>query len=125
MRPMTYFYALIVGAVAGLLGALCGVGGGIFLVPMFVTFFAMSQKQGVATSLAVVIATSLASTLLNGKAGLVQWPIALAAGVGAVAAAVVGTGRMQALSDQTLRNIFGVVMIAAGLWMLLSPAKGR
>src|SRR5213078_3555728 len=44
------------------------VGGRIFMVPMFVTFLGLTQKQAVATSLAVIIFTSVAATLSNVRA---------------------------------------------------------
>ena len=61
--------SVAIGLVAGLLGALCGVGGGIVLVPAFVSFFGFDQKRAVATSLAVIIVTALAATVNNAKEG--------------------------------------------------------
>ena len=49
---------LLVGAAAGLAGALCGVGGGILMVPAFVLVLGMGQKHAVATSLAIVVVTA-------------------------------------------------------------------
>jgi len=39
----------IIGIAAGLLGALCGVGGGIVMVPAFVAALGFEQKKAVAT----------------------------------------------------------------------------
>ena len=44
-----------IGIAAGLLGALCGVGGGIVMVPAFVAALGFEQKKAVATSLAVIV----------------------------------------------------------------------
>ena len=46
------------GAVAGGLGALLGIGGGVFLVPFLNTVIGLPIKIAVATSLMTVIATS-------------------------------------------------------------------
>jgi uncharacterized membrane protein YfcA len=54
------FVALLFGAasLAGLLGALLGVGGGVFIVPVLVLFFRLPMKIAVAASVVSVIATS-------------------------------------------------------------------
>ncbi len=115
---------ILTGAAAGLIGALCGVGGGIFMVPMFVTFLGLTQKQAVATSLAVIIFTSLAATVSNVRSTqpLIQWPLFWAAAVSSVIASYFMAERMKAMSDETLTRIFAVVMICTGVWMWFSPA---
>ena len=41
----TLVIAAFTGVIAGLLGALCGVGGGIVMVPAFVTVLGFEQKK--------------------------------------------------------------------------------
>jgi uncharacterized protein len=60
---MTYSYGFVLAlfgaaSLAGLLGALLGVGGGIFIVPVMVLMFKLPMKLAVATSIVSVIATS-------------------------------------------------------------------
>ena len=55
------FSAIIIGALAALLGSLLGVGGGIIMVPAFKGFLGLSMKQAIATSLAVMIVTASVS----------------------------------------------------------------
>ena len=59
----TLVIAAFTGVIAGLLGALCGVGGGIVMVPAFVTVLGFEQKKAVATSLAVIVIIALVATL--------------------------------------------------------------
>ncbi|MEY3395638.1 MAG: hypothetical protein RL346_1874 [Verrucomicrobiota bacterium] len=113
--------AVVIGSVAGLLGALCGVGGGIVMVPAFVAFFGFAQQKAVATSLAVIVATSLISTANNtAKAGhLIDWKIVLWVGAASAVAAWFGTDLMRSLSNQTLTRVFGVVLVLFGVRMLM------
>ena len=109
-----------IGLSAGLVGALCGVGGGIVMVPLFGAVLGMKQQEAVATSLAVVVVTALAGTLnhVTKGSGLIDWRLmALAAG-GAAVAAWFGTDWMRTLSNPTLTRIFGVLMVVVGLRML-------
>jgi uncharacterized membrane protein YfcA len=112
--------AIVVGLVAGLLGALCGVGGGIVMVPAFVLALGLGQKEAVATSLAVIVITALVSTANNAKAGdLIDWKIVAMVGAASAIAAWFGTDLMRSLSDQTLTRIFGVVLVVFGARMLI------
>ena len=112
--------SICIGLLAGLLGALCGVGGGIVLVPAFVALFGFEQKNAIATSLAVIILTSLAATLNNARAGnLIDWKIVAAVGLASAVTAWFGTDLMRSLSNQALTRTFGVVLVIFGARMLI------
>ena len=111
--------AAFIGAAAGLLGALCGVGGGIVMVPAFVGLLGMDHKRAVATSMAVIIVTAIAATANNARANnLIDWRIVAAVGVAAAIAAWFGSDLMRNLSNQTLTRVFGVLLVVFGARML-------
>jgi uncharacterized membrane protein YfcA len=119
----TLVIAAFTGIIAGLLGALCGVGGGIVMVPAFVTVLGFEQKKAVATSLAVIVIIALVATLntsLRKEPGLIDWRVVALAAVAAALAAWFGTDLMHKLSNQYLTRIFGVVLLVFGIKMLLS-----
>lgn len=113
--------AILVGILAGLVGALCGVGGGIIMVPAFAGLLKMGQQNAVATSLAVVVVTATMGTMNHvlKKSGLIDWQLVAFVVVGAGAAAWFGTDLMKTLSNDTLTKVFGVLMVIVGLRMLL------
>lgn len=111
--------AIVTGLAAGLLGALCGVGGGIVMVPAFVALLGLEHKQAVATSMAVIILTAIAATLNNTRANnLIDWKIVLIVGAASAVAAWFGSDLMRSLSNQTLTRIFGALLLVFGLRML-------
>jgi uncharacterized protein len=111
--------AILVGLAAGLLGALCGVGGGIIMVPAFVALLGLEHKQAVATSMAVIIITAIAATLNNSRTNnLIDWKIVAAVGIASAVAAWFGSDLMRSLGNQTLVRIFGVLLIVFGARML-------
>jgi len=119
---------ILIGIAAGIVGALCGVGGGIFMVPMFVKFLDLSQKQAIATSLAVIVLTSLAATISNFRSAtpLIQWPLFWAASAGAVFVSYFVSEKMKLMADDTLARIFAVVLVSVGVWMWFSaPSKAK
>ena len=115
----TLAIATLIGLAAGLLGALCGIGGGIIMVPAFVAALGMEQRQAVATSLAVIVVVSLASTSSNlREPGLIDWRIVALAAFGAAVAAWFGSEWMRSLGNQTLTRVFAIALIAIGTWKL-------
>ncbi len=111
---------VMVGVAAGLIGALCGVGGGIVMVPAFVKLLGMEQKQAVATSLAVIIVITLAATANHHLSGerLIDWKMVLLTGAGAAAAAWFGTDLMRSMSNPLLTKLFGGLLLVIGAQML-------
>lgn len=111
---------LLIGAVSGLIAALCGVGGGIVMVPAFVSLLGLTQKQAIATSLAVIIPTACIATAKNGwgENSLINWSIVLPAALGAVVTAFFGVDLMKSLSNPLLTRIFAILLIVTGVRML-------
>lgn len=123
---------LAIGAFAGVVAGLLGVGGGIVLVPAF--FFAF-QALGydspeimqicLATSLATIIVTSVRSLMAHHAKGAVEWDIlrhwapgiAIGAGFGVLAAS--------GLRSEILMGIFGVLGICVGLYFGFARSEWR
>lgn len=111
---------VLIGILAGLIGALCGVGGGIVMVPAFVKVLGFEQKRAVATSLAVIIIITVSATINNQRAAgsLIDWKTVAIVGLGAALAAWFGSDLMRSMSNSTLTRMFGVVLLLIGTQML-------
>src|SRR5689334_5040140 len=94
--------ALLVGCVSGIVAALCGVGGGVVMVPAFVFFFKMNQKVAVATSLAAIVLTAIATTAKNNANGFIDWRVAIAAGSAGAIFGWFAADLLKRLQDETL-----------------------
>jgi hypothetical protein len=118
--------ALLVGVLSGVIAALCGVGGGIIMVPFFHGLLGLTHKQAVATSLAVIIPTAIVATARNATASppLVVWSVVIAASAGAVLTAWLATGWMQSMSSDGLKRIFAILLILVGAKMLFFDLRG-
>jgi uncharacterized membrane protein YfcA len=120
-----YLSCALIGALAGVIAALCGVGGGVFMVPVFVIGLHMEQKTAVATSLAIVIFTSLVATVRNSGNLLVDWKVVAATALASSVVVWFASDWLKKMSNLSLTRIFAVFMIAMGLWMLgKSLSKG-
>jgi len=115
-KELTY---LAIGVVAGLLSGLMGVGGGVIMVPLMVTFLPFTQHQAHGTSLAVVMFTAVVSALTYGWQGNVDLLLALELAIGGVIGARVGALWVNRIPGPQLRRIFGGFLFLAGLRMVL------
>jgi len=111
---------ILIGVVAGLIGALCGVGGGILIVPGLVHVLGFEQKQAIATSMAVIIVNAGVATLNNHYrgGGLIDWKIVVLVGAGAALASWYGSELMRSMSNPALTRLFGIVLLVFGVRML-------
>ena len=107
-----------IGILSGIVASLCGVGGGVVMVPAFVLMLDMPQKMAVATSLAVIIPTALMATTQNARAGLVNWQVMLYTAIASSIFAYFGAGWLKTMSDQRLTQIFGALLVVFGVRML-------
>ena len=112
--------SLAIGALSGVVAALCGVGGGIVMVPLFAILLKLPQKTAVATSLAAIILTAALATAKNHANSFVDWRVAISAGGAGAVVAWFAADLLKHLSNETLTRIFAAVLIAVGVKMLFS-----
>jgi uncharacterized membrane protein YfcA len=107
------------GAAAGGLGALLGLGGGIFLVPFLNLGLGFPIGVAAAISLATVIATS--STVTAGKAGqhLMNFRLGMLLEVVTAAGSVLGGITAQFVSQATLQRLFAAVTAAIAVFTVV------
>lgn len=123
---------LVIGAIAGVLAGLLGVGGGIVLVPaFFYTFTALGfggpvvMQICLATSLATIIVTSMRSVLSHNRKGAVDWDVLRGWAPGIVIGAVIGVLVASNLRSVVLQGIFGFLGVFIGLYLAFGKASWR
>lgn len=122
---------LALGASAGLLAGLLGVGGGLVIVAALVWLL---PSQGVpaaevmhvalATSLASIVFTGLSSARAHHRRGSVLWPSVRWLVPGLLLGGVLGAAFATALSGDTLRWIVAGFCYLAGLQLALGQVRG-
>ena len=106
------------GFVTGILGALLGIGGGVFLVPFLVLFLHMPIHEAVAISLVTIIATSCVTGAAHVKDGTTNLRLAMTLEVASVAGALAGGLLSLRVREHTLMWMFsGVLLLTAAAMM--------
>ena len=110
----------LIGLVAGLFGALFGVGGGIVMVPLLIGLLAYDARAATATSLAAIIFTATFATITHGALGNVEWGTALLVGIPAIFGVALGLAIKQRMSSRALTYAFAALLVAVAIDMALS-----
>jgi uncharacterized membrane protein YfcA len=105
----------LIGAAAGLLAGLLGVGGGILLVPAYTGLLRMPAKRAVATSLVAVAIFSVPAMITHTLLGHINWAFALPLVVGVVPGAQVGAKVTIHGSETRLRFLMGLFFTVLAL----------
>lgn len=110
-----------VGAGAGVVSGVFGVGGGIVLVPYLVLVRGWEQKRAQATSLVMVAMAATAGLVQYAIAGDVAWGAAAAVLVGGLAGAVIGSAIVARLQAWVLQIAFAALLVVAAARMVTAP----
>ncbi len=116
---------IALGAVAGVLAGLLGIGGGLVIVPML-TFSFMYQgfphehilHMALGTSLATIIFTAISSARAHHKRGAVRWDVFWRITPGILLGTFAGAGIASLLPTNALKGFFGLFLYYVSYQML-------
>jgi uncharacterized membrane protein YfcA len=107
------------GLVAGFSSGLLGIGGGVVMVPILVTVGKMPMHKAVATSMFIMIFTSIAGAGVKLTNGQVHPDLAFFLIIGIIIGAQVGARLVKRVNTIALQKIFGIMMIVALISIVL------
>jgi uncharacterized membrane protein YfcA len=115
-------FTILVGAtasVAGFLGALTGLGGGVVLVPVLVIAFGVDIKYALGASLVSVIATSSGAASAYVREGYANIRIGMLLEIATTIGAILGAFLVTRVSTHVIAIVFGVVLIQSAYQSLV------
>ena len=117
---------LLLGSATGFLAGLLGIGGGMLLVPFITLLLTLKQfppelivKMAVATSLATILFTSIASVRAHHARGAVRWDIVRRFAPGIVLGSLIGAQLAKLLPARPLTLLFAAFVAFSATQMLL------
>ena len=126
MNPLLEVGVVLAGSIlAGILGALTGLGGGIIVVPLLTLVFHLPIIQAIGVSLFGVIAISVGAAPRFVGTGLANVRVALFLQMAASAGAIVGALVSHAVPARALFAVFGLVMLYNAVTSLLPVRHGE
>ena len=117
MSATTIALAILLGLVAGVMAGLFGVGGGILFVPTLVAL-GLGQLEAQGTSLLAILPTAAAGIWNQQRYGHMRPRTAVVLGVASIVGVEIGARIATALSEATLRRLFGVLLFAVAVQLV-------
>ncbi|MEM4486572.1 MAG: sulfite exporter TauE/SafE family protein [Zestosphaera sp.] len=116
---MLLFLAPLVGFAAGVLGSMFGLGGGFLLVPLL-NIAGVDMRVAVGTSASAIFFNMLSSTLAYSRYRYVIYRAGLLLSATAIITAYLGAQLTSLLDANTLRVLFGLLLIFVGTRVYLN-----
>jgi uncharacterized membrane protein YfcA len=114
---------ILLSVIAGLIGSIFGLGGGVIIVPVLTILYDMDMKAAAAVSLVAIIAISstTASSLVRNRVANVR--VGLRLEIGAAAGAVAGAVIALYMQSWVLAVCFAAVLVYSAVYMFLRPER--
>lgn len=118
LTPVELVALGLAGVGTGLIGAILGTGGGVFLIPVLVIGFGLPVHHAVATSIMTVIATSSTAASANVERGTANMRLGMTLEVATALGGIAGGLTAAVVAPRALEALFALVLLptAALMW---------
>ncbi len=122
--PVFTLQAFIISLATGAVGALLGLGGGVFMVPLLVFLLGVPLQVAAGASILAVLATSIAAAAKYVKDDMTNLRLGLFLELATTLGALTGAFTVPFVSDQILSIVFGLTLVYAAGTMFKQIMKG-
>lgn len=112
---------LLVGLVAGGLGGLVGVGGGVIMVPLMTEILKFRQQEAHGTSLVAVVFTAIVGSFVYYRHGSADITASVVLAAMALLTVRLGANYCSVLPEAKLKRYFGIFLLFLCLLLLVKP----
>jgi hypothetical protein len=110
--------AIVVGALAGVLAGLLGVGGGVLFVPALTVFLGLNQVDAEATSLLAIMPMAIVGAWRQHRYGNVRLREGATLGAAAVPGAIAGVAIVNVVPERLVQIAFAGLMLVIA-WQMV------
>jgi uncharacterized membrane protein YfcA len=121
MDPLLAIGIFLAAFVAGMIGSLFGVGGGIIIIPALTLLFGVPFQEAIGASLVGVIATSTGAASRYVSAGIVNIRLGMIMEPATTFGSIIGAAIAIYLDQAALAAIFALLMIYSAYYMIKKP----
>jgi len=111
-------WLILLGFIAGILGSMVGLGGGIIVVPVL-TFLGFSPTAAASNSLFAALSNAIASTISYSRQKRIEYSLGLKLGLLTIPGTVLGAVISTDVTPGIFKMLFGLVLIASAAYIFL------
>jgi len=119
LTPTDMILLPLVAFFIGIIASMVGVGGGVFIVPFLTQVFDFNPVEAVGTSLAIIIFTSLSSTVGYSRQKRIDYKIGAILTVATIPGSIAGAYTATVIEPRLLGLVFGFFLIFIACQMML------
>ena len=108
---------------AGFVGAISGLGGGVFIVPALIVLAKMPMRVAVGASLISVVATSAGASVAFVRDGWTNLKVAMVLECATVTGAIMGAYLAGRIPTYVLEGLFALMMLQSAYFSLMKPEE--
>ncbi len=121
MSILTIILLISIGLLAGFLGGLVGVGGGIIIIPLLIMMLGLTQHQAQGTAIFTMLPPiGILAAINYYEKGLVNWEYASVIAITFIVGGYFGSKISLSLPPQVIRRTFGIVMLIGALKLIFT-----
>lgn len=109
---------MLLGTLSGIICGLFATGGGLILVPAFISFLKLEDKQARATSVFCILPMVITSSIFYYKDNYIDWNIGIKCAIGGIIGGVIGAKLLKKLPTKYIRILFSLFLIYVSLKMI-------
>ena len=132
LEPLLIIELAVLGVGTGFLAGLLGIGGGMLMVPFITLIMShrgvapdLSVKMAIATSMATIMFTSIASVRAHHKRGAVRWPLVKTLAPGIIIGSLVASMGVFALLKGSYLAIFFALFVGFSATQMFLDKKPK
>ena len=126
IRPARPFPLIVLGLLIGAYSTLCGIGGGVFAVPLLHYVYGFPLRTAVANSLVLVAASTVSATLIEGvhPDSALRFDVIATLVAGSLVGSLLGFAIGKRVSTRVLKMIFAVLLVGVAIQLLVDDGTG-
>ena len=110
---------IIIGFIAGIISGFFASGGGLILVPAFIYFFKLNEKQSRATSIFAVLPMVIISGILYNSGTDFDWTMGIKCAIGGIIGGFIGAKLLNKASPIILKILFIIFLLYTSIRMII------
>ncbi|MFN2435077.1 MAG: sulfite exporter TauE/SafE family protein [Nitrososphaeraceae archaeon] len=114
---MLFPFFVIIGLIAGILGSMIGVGGGIIISPAL-TFLGLTPPQVASTSLFAVSSTSISSTIAYARSKKIQYMLGIKMALLSIPGAILGSYFSTNIDPGYFKVLLAIILVGTGIYLM-------
>ena len=97
---------ILIGLVAGIFCGLFASGGGMILIPSFIYFLNLDEKQARANTIFCMLPMVITTTIIYAKNQEINWTSGIKIALGGIIGAIIGSKLLKIINNKWLKLIF-------------------